>query len=127
MISGRADKGMLIQLPISIDGDFIHSLIAAGTTAVVFRGIDQNTGEIVALMAMSKDDLLSHKDLQRVKPELQIASRLSHPNIVKAFRVIRTEDLAILVIEQCPFPAPDWVLNDILDSVELILDVSGRL
>jgi serine/threonine-protein kinase len=91
MISGRTGKGTLIQLPVSIEGHSIDSVIAAGATAVVFRGTNEAKGEIVALKAMSKNDFVSPKDLQRLNRELQIARRLSHPNVVKAFRVIHIE------------------------------------
>jgi serine/threonine protein kinase len=127
MISGRTGKGTLIQLPISIEGHSVDSVIAAGATAVVFRGTNEITGEIVALKAMSKDDIVSPKDLQRLNLELQIACRLSHPNVIKTFRVIHTEDLEILVMEHCPSTVLDWALDGLLDSAQSVFNIFGKI
>ena len=70
----------------SLDQYDILELLARGGMALVYRGRDRETGQIVALkvpLLQFESDLVYHERFLREEQTLQ---RLSHPSIVKALR-----------------------------------------
>ncbi|HEX8951585.1 MAG TPA: serine/threonine-protein kinase [Polyangia bacterium] len=82
--SGRIDEASLIGLHVG-DRYRLRELIGEGGMGGVFRAEQLATGRLVALKLLHPE--LAHIDYvaRRFEREAQVASRLSHPNIVDVF------------------------------------------
>ena len=56
-----------------------------GGFAKVYRAVNRNTGEEVAIKITSKDRLWKPKAMKKHKFEVEIQKSLHHPNVVKAY------------------------------------------
>ncbi|MGE5184322.1 MAG: serine/threonine-protein kinase [Acidobacteriota bacterium] len=64
-----------------IDGRFdVLEPVATGGMGVVFRGRDEQTGELVALKLLASEDAIH---VARARREIEVLARLSHPAIVR--------------------------------------------
>ena len=73
--------------------------IGAGGTASVYKGVDTNTGHLVAVKVLWSN--LSHNEVmqERFMQEANYYIYLNHPNIVKLVDFIQKEDTSFLVME----------------------------
>ena len=62
----------------------ILSELGAGGMGVVFKARDQELNELVALK-MLKQDAFAGEGLERLKDELKLARKISHPNVLRTF------------------------------------------
>ncbi|TYH26641.1 hypothetical protein ES288_A02G004700v1 [Gossypium darwinii] len=62
-----------------------------GAFAKVYQARNMQTGETVAIKAVSKKKVLHGKMMAQVKREIAIMRRLNHPNIVKLVEVLATK------------------------------------
>uniref|UniRef100_A0A6M2E762 Protein kinase domain-containing protein n=1 Tax=Populus davidiana TaxID=266767 RepID=A0A6M2E762_9ROSI len=82
-------------------GDYIlGSRIGWGSFAVVWRSIHRFSGLQVAVKEIDKK-LLSPKVSENLLKEISILSTINHPNIIRLFESIETEDKIFLVLEYC--------------------------
>ncbi|KAG6748286.1 hypothetical protein POTOM_048203 [Populus tomentosa] len=82
-------------------GDYIlGSRIGWGSFAVVWRSIHRFSGLQVAVKEIDKK-LLSPKVSENLLKEISILSTINHPNIIRFFESIETEDRIFLVLEYC--------------------------
>ncbi|KAH8488913.1 hypothetical protein H0E87_024515 [Populus deltoides] len=82
-------------------GDYIlGSSIGRGSFAVVWRSIHRFSGLQVAVKEIDKK-LLSPKVSENLLKEISILSTINHPNIIRFFESIETEDRIFLVLEYC--------------------------
>ncbi|KAK3434447.1 hypothetical protein EUGRSUZ_D01928 [Eucalyptus grandis] len=73
-----------------------------GQFGVIRACSDKLTGEVLACKSIAKDRLVRPDDLQSVKLEIEIMSRLSgHPNVVNLKAVYEEEDCVHLLMELC--------------------------
>ncbi|KAK8853839.1 hypothetical protein M9Y10_016382 [Tritrichomonas musculus] len=73
-----------------------------GGFAKVFRAVNKNTGEEVAIKVTSREKLKKPKAEQKHKSEVAIQMSLHHPNIVKAYDFFTDQFFTYLVLELCP-------------------------
>ncbi|KRW98946.1 Protein kinase-like domain [Pseudocohnilembus persalinus] len=73
--------------------------IGTGSYAVVKLGVDKETGQKIAVKIYNKESFKDPSKLKNVKREIQILSKLNHPNIIKLYHVIETENELNLVME----------------------------
>lgn len=73
-----------------------------GGFAKVFRAVNKNTGEEVAIKVTSREKLKKPKAEQKHKSEVAIQTSLHHPNIVKAYDFFTDQFFTYLVLELCP-------------------------
>jgi serine/threonine protein kinase len=81
------------------DYDFIKKL-GEGSYASVYKAIDNETGQVVAVKQIAKEKI--SKGSHRVKVlvnEISCMRRLDHPNILKLERVYENNDFVYLVLE----------------------------
>ncbi|XP_061961061.1 serine/threonine-protein kinase ATG1a [Populus nigra] len=82
-------------------GDYIlGSRIGRGSFAVVWRSIHRFSGFQVAVKEIDKK-LLTPKVSENLLKEISILSTINHPNIIRFFESIETEDRIFLVLEYC--------------------------
>lgn len=74
--------------------------IGSGTFAKVFRAMQHSTGEHVAIKVIDKQPL-SSRGLALIMREIEALWELSHPNIMRMFDMIETEELLYLITELC--------------------------
>ncbi|XP_051143453.1 calcium-dependent protein kinase 17-like [Andrographis paniculata] len=73
-----------------------------GQFGVIRECIDKTGGEILACKSIAKDRLVAQEDVQSIKLEIEIMTRLSgHPNVVDLKAVYEDEGYVHLVMELC--------------------------
>lgn len=69
-------------------------------SAVVRLGKHEGSGELVALKMVSREDADRNEDLRkRVMREAAVMRLFDHPNVLKLYDFIQTDDLYVLVLE----------------------------
>jgi hypothetical protein len=91
--------------------------LGRGSFATVYKGIDCQTGEIVAIKKISLDKLSTVK-INRFIPELDMAISLDNHNVLKSFRKLRTERHLYIVSEYCD----EGTLVEAIGALKLITD-----
>ena len=77
----------------------IHEKIGEGGMAFVYRGVDLQSGQNVALKVLKKEFCYDDEFIQRFKNEAAAAQKLSHPNIVGIYDVGNDDDIQYIVRE----------------------------
>lgn len=74
-------------------------LIRVGGTCQVWEGVKGNEGERFALKALRPDQRDNKEELGFLKHEFEVASGLSHPNIIKVLDLVLDAQAPFLVLE----------------------------
>lgn len=77
----------------------IQSLVGVGGMANVYRGVDEKTGNAIAVKVLKEEFLDNEELVRRFKNESKAISILDHPNIVKVYDVSVTDRLQYIVME----------------------------
>jgi hypothetical protein len=88
--------------PPEVPGLSVGELVGRGGMCVVFRGVDEITGQVVAVKVLDAGHLHHPLRVARFRREVGSLMRLSHPHIVKAIRTGESRGLPYLVMEYCP-------------------------
>ncbi|KAK4784242.1 hypothetical protein SAY86_018610 [Trapa natans] len=76
--------------------------LGLGQFGVIRTCCDKITGEVLACKSIAKDSLLTAEDVESVKLEIEIMTKLSgHPNVVDLKDVFEEDDCVHLVMELC--------------------------
>ena len=94
----------------------ILSELGAGGMGVVYKARDRTLGELVALKMLKANVFGDSEHLERLKEELRLARKISHPNILRTFDFGEADGL--------PFISMEFVRGITLRQ---LLDRSGRL
>ncbi|KAE9593598.1 putative protein kinase Group-Pl-3 family [Lupinus albus] len=87
--------------PTRLIGDYIVGpKIGSGSFAVVYRSTHRHTGLEYAIKEIHKKQL-SPKVNESLFKEISILSTINHPNIIRLFQTIQTNDRIYLVLEYC--------------------------
>ena len=62
----------------------------------------ENKDEKYACKILKKSNIKNNNDLLRVNREMKILSTIDHPNVIKTYEIITTEDCEYLLMEYCP-------------------------
>ena len=73
--------------------------VGAGGMAVVYKGVQEPLGRVVAIKALKSTRLSSAEDRARFHREAQAISRIDHPNVVMLFEVVEAEEGVFLVLQ----------------------------
>ena len=83
-----------------LDGRYlIQSLVGVGGMANVYRGVDEENGNAIAVKVLKEEFLDNEELVRRFKNESKAISILDHPNIVKVYDVSVTDRLQYIVME----------------------------
>jgi len=74
-------------------------VLGRGGMGYVFKAKDHRSGKLVAVKLLNPDYHLSEEYVQRFLREAQGIIELSHPNIVKGYEVVKTEDSIYFTME----------------------------
>lgn len=82
-------------------GDYVlKKFIGSGAFATVYKAINSQTNETVAIKMISKSDMNSKK-LESIEREISILRSFSHPNIVAIKDFKKTKNNLYLIFEYC--------------------------
>lgn len=115
----RADRETLSQIrPGAVVGHRfeILALLGMGGMGVVFKARDRELDDLVALKMLRADRGFGAEEIERLKDELRLARRITHPN------VLRTYDLGM--VEGMPFISMEYVRGV---TLRYLLDQTDRL
>lgn len=107
--------------------------IGQGGMGDVYRGIDRQTGDTVAIKLLKPDIVDASPDLiARFEREGEALRQLNHPNIVKMLAAVKEDELHYLVIEYVSGGSLRDLLNEtpqlpIQRALEIALDVADAL
>ncbi|KAF9764635.1 putative cell cycle serine/threonine-protein kinase CDC5 like protein [Nosema granulosis] len=85
-------------------------LLGRGAYAQCFL-VDNGKDEMFAMKIVKKKDIKSKKVLEKLESEIEIHSKLNHPNIVKIYRHFRNDDYVFMLLELCERGALDCLLK----------------
>ena len=94
----------------------ILSVLGAGGMGVVYKARDRELDDLVALKMLKRDLWGDETQLERLKVELKLARKITHPN------VLRTHDFGD--IDGIPYISMEYVRGV---TLRFLLDQSGRL
>jgi serine/threonine-protein kinase len=115
----RGDRETLSQIrPGSVVGGRfeILSLLGMGGMGMVFKARDRELDDLVALKMLRADRGVGAEEVERLKEELKLARRITHPN------VLRTYDLGM--VDGTPFISMEYVRGV---TLRYLLDQTDRL
>ncbi len=65
--------------------------IGRGGMGIVYKAVDETKGQLVAVKVLPEDFLSDRRKSQYLDHEFKIALELQHPNIIRFFRLIKTQ------------------------------------
>ena len=92
-------KNVIDQKSI-LDNYIVKSKIGKGKFGLIKFGINKQTKQPVAIKIMSKKNM-EKSDLELAKTEIDILKISQHPNIIKIYDDLETEDYIYIIMEYC--------------------------
>lgn len=91
-------------VPGDVVGDRFEILgtLGSGGMGVVYQARDRELQEIVALKMLRPDKGLDAKGIERLKQELKLARRITHPNVLRTYDLGTVDGLPFLSMEYVP-------------------------
>src|SRR5262245_50616658 len=104
----------------------IHDLLGTGGMGEVFRGLDTQTGQAVAIKRLKPEIVASDPDLvRRFEREGEALRKLNHPNIVKMLAAVEEDGQHYLVMEYVGGGSlEDWLHDQPQMPVNRVLDIA---
>lgn len=75
--------------------------LGKGAYASVYRALNWNTGEAVAVKRIKLSDVPKKGDVDTIMMEIDLLKNLNHPNIVKYHGFVKTQDTLNIILEYC--------------------------
>jgi eukaryotic-like serine/threonine-protein kinase len=83
---GRATRGGDLAPGTRFGGRYeILSVLGAGGMGVVYKARDVELDDVVALKMLRASALVDSEQLERLKSEIKLARRITHPNVLRTF------------------------------------------
>jgi len=86
---------------LSINDFVIESQLGAGQFGVVWKALEKYSNKHVALKVINKSLVSKPEDLQRLKREIAIQSRLRHVSICQLYGYFQDAKNVYIVLEYC--------------------------
>ena len=80
---------------------YIKGIIGKGTFSVVKLGVNKITKEKVAIKIMQKSKIINQEDLIRIHREIDMLSKLKHPNVIKIHKIEEDSKKFYIIMEFC--------------------------
>ncbi|MGF1578997.1 MAG: WD40 repeat domain-containing serine/threonine protein kinase [Gemmataceae bacterium] len=97
--AGHDRKPGHFSSPPTIPGYTIFEELGRGGMGIVYKALDINTNQVVAIKIIRSDRLIHTDSVRRFRREAQAASRLAHPNIVRVDESDHDGDMNYIVME----------------------------
>lgn len=83
-----------------LDGRYeILALLGSGGMGMVYKARDNELGEVVALKVLRSATLQDEEQLERLKDEIRLARRITHPNVLRTFDFGEADGHAFVTME----------------------------
>ena len=111
----------------------ITGTLGEGSVGDVYRGLDLDTGETVAIKLLKPDVMDAAPELlERFQREAVLLQQLNHPNIVRLLGAVEEDDLHYLIMEYMPGGTLRDLLHDsgplpVQRALEIGLDLADAL
>jgi eukaryotic-like serine/threonine-protein kinase len=121
--------------PLLVSRFEVVDLLGEGSAGAVYRVKDRERGDKeVALKILNNQEAFDENTLQRFFEELRICQTLNHPNLVKAYELIESEEVIAFTMEyvdgsdlrifigtgRVPFDMLDSIFEQLLSALELL-------
>lgn len=125
--SGSLAPGEILAGRYRIDG-----FLGRGAVGEVYEAFDRELGDAVAIKILRPEIARDDRALQRFKREIQLARRVTHPNVCRAFDLVHhTAHVTTRTGEEAPGEPPDQVFltMELLrgETLEQLLARQGRM
>ncbi|GAB4193254.1 MAG: hypothetical protein Tsb002_23570 [Wenzhouxiangellaceae bacterium] len=77
----------------------ILELAGKGGMGVVYKAIDQELNEVVALKMLRPEQVSDEQQVSRLKSEIRLARRITHPNIVRTYDFSTIDGIPLISME----------------------------
>ncbi|MDY7094581.1 MAG: protein kinase [Acidobacteriota bacterium] len=77
----------------------ILSVLGAGGMGVVYKARDRELDDLVAVKTLKPGPLVDRESLERLKSELKLARRITHPNVLRTFDFGEVDGIAFISME----------------------------
>lgn len=77
----------------------IIDVLGQGGMGIVYEAIDHELNEVIALKTMRRELASDHDKVMRLKSEMRLARRITHPNIVRTFDFARIDGIPLISME----------------------------
>jgi serine/threonine protein kinase/tetratricopeptide (TPR) repeat protein len=110
----------------------IDAFLGRGAVGEVYEAFDRELGEAIAVKILRPEIARDERALQRFKREIQLARRVTHPNVCRAFDLVHhTAHVTTRTGEEPPGEPPDQVFltMELLrgETLEQLLARQGRM
>jgi hypothetical protein len=75
------DQALAVQIGVGLEG--LAEVIGEGTFGKVFKGLNERTGELIAIKQLCLFDSSDSKEIQSLRKEISVMWNLEHENIVR--------------------------------------------
>ncbi len=86
---------------LSISNYQLGEPLGKGASASVFKALNFNTGETVAIKQISLSDVVGKEELREIMSEIELLKNLNHENIVEYKGFERNEESLFIILEYC--------------------------
>ncbi len=84
--SAAAASAMSLKPGARLGGRYeILSVLGSGGMGVVYKARDLELDDVVALKMLKASALVDHEHLERLKSEIKLARKITHPNVLRTF------------------------------------------
>lgn len=128
--TAQLDGGTLTGLrPGDVVGDRFEILgtLGSGGMGVVYQARDRELSEIVALKMLRSDKGLDAQGIERLKQELKLARRITHPNVLRTYDLGTVDGVPFLSMEYVPGLTLRALLDRLTPSERLPYSAGLRL
>jgi len=116
-VSKQSDPSL--NQPLHIDGFEISHEIHRGGQGIVYSATQRSTGRLVAIKVLLKGALATQGQQMRFDREIDLASRINHPNVVSIIdRGVTDDGRGYLAMELIEGPTLDGFLSEQKLSIE---------
>ena len=74
----------------TVPGYILHHSLGRGGMGVVYKAHDIELDDVVALKMLRPGVLVDSEQLERLKSEIKLARRITHPNVLRTFGLSRS-------------------------------------
>lgn len=134
-MTASAREGAASKLPSgrTVGGRYaIESVLGEGATGVVYRAIDRQTDDPVALKVIHRHLCSDRQIYRRFQREAEIVKRLEGPHLVRLLDSVQEDDLLMIALEYVEATPLDAHLSehgplDLAEALEIALQICAAL
>ncbi|HET9680076.1 MAG TPA: protein kinase [Gammaproteobacteria bacterium] len=96
----KADDGDTLAIGTVLGNRYeLTRLVGKGGTGIVYEARDRELNETVALKMLKKELLRDAENIKRLKDEISLARRITHPNVVRTYDFGQVDGMPLISME----------------------------